>query len=532
MKENFYNMQEIISYREGNRLEAKRAKGGIPNSMWETYSSFANTDGGIILLGVDEKKDGSFEVTGVQNVDQMLQDFWNMVNNRQKVNVNLLVKKDVTVEDYDGKRVITIRVPRADRYLRPVFVGQDPMSGSYRRNGEGDYHCSHEEVSAMYRDAYQLTQDHKLLKHRDMKVFCMDTVHSYRNIFNISHINHVWSKLNDEEFLGKIGAIGYDAKEGKFYPTSAGLLMFGYEYEILSEYPQYFLDYQDHRDPNRRWVDRLISSSGDWSGNIFDFFFAIANKLSHDLPRPFRLEGMMRVDDTPLHKAVREALLNTLVNADYYGRRGVVVKKYPDGYIFENPGAFRIGVKEAMSGGISDPRNAILFKMFALIELGERAGSGIPTIIDGWKSAYGELPTWENTHNPDRSILRLHCRNLSVVLFKKASNHAVENEIGYHTNNDNTAINSKIREESAIYSGSGDNLPCKSAINNRTGDNTSDKIQMILDYIEKNGEVKTSDIMAEIGLKASQSRYYLSKLVKQGDIKACGSNKNRTYKSK
>lgn len=56
MEENLYNMQEISSYREGNRLEVKKAKGGIPNSMWETYSSFANTDGGIILLGVDEKK--------------------------------------------------------------------------------------------------------------------------------------------------------------------------------------------------------------------------------------------------------------------------------------------------------------------------------------------------------------------------------------------------------------------------------------------------------------------------------------------
>ena len=531
MEENLYNMQEISSYREGNRLEAKKAKGGIPNSMWETYSSFANTDGGIILLGVDEKKDGSFEVSGVQNADQMLKDFWNMVNNRQKINVNLLVEKDVTVEDYEGKKIISIRVPRADRYLRPVYVGQDPMSGSYRRNGEGDYHCSHEEVSAMYRDAYQLTQDRKLLKHRDMKVFCMDTVHSYRNIFNISHINHVWSKLDDEEFLGKIGAIGYDADEGKFYPTTAGLLMFGYENEILSEYPQYFLDYQDHRDPSIRWVDRLASSTGEWSGNVFDFFFAVANKLSHDLPRPFKLEGMMRVDDTPLHKAVREALLNTLVNADYYGRRGVVIKKYPDGYTFENPGDFRIGVKEAMSGGVSDPRNAILFKMFALIDLGERAGSGIPTIIDGWKSSYGEQPTWEDTHNPDRTILRLHCKNLSEVLFEKASGKDTVTEDTGDKTMDISAINPETGDKSAINNNSGNKKDNQTATNAEISDKTGDKMQMILDYIAKNGEVKTSDIMQAFGLKSSQSRYYLSTLVEQGRIEACGSNKNRTYKA-
>ncbi|MBF1603190.1 putative DNA binding domain-containing protein [Prevotella salivae] len=415
------DIKDITSYKENNQLEAKKASGGLPGSLWETYSSFANTDGGIILLGVDEKKGGAFEITGVQDPDRMLKDFWNTVNNRQKVNINILTDKDVTVKDYEGKKVIVVKVPRAERYLRPVYVGTDPRSGAYRRNNEGDYHCTPEEVSAMFRDAYQLTQDRKLIKGRDMSVLCMDTVHSYRNTFNITHHNHVWSKLDDEEFLIKIGAMGYSSDDGKFYPTAAGLLMFGYEYEILQEYPLYFLDYQDHRDPSIRWVDRLISSNGEWSGNVFDFFFAVSNKLTFNLPRPFKLEGIFRVDDTPLHKAVREALLNTLVNADYYGRRGVVIKKYPDGYTFENPGDFRIGVKEAMSGGVSDPRNAILFKMFALIDLGERAGSGIPTIVDGWQSAYGEQPTWEDTHNPDRTILKLHCKGLSEVLFEKST---------------------------------------------------------------------------------------------------------------
>ena len=59
--------------------------------MWETYSSFANTDGGVILLGVEEKKDGSLIPVGVDNPEQMVKDIWNTVNNQQKVSVNLLI---------------------------------------------------------------------------------------------------------------------------------------------------------------------------------------------------------------------------------------------------------------------------------------------------------------------------------------------------------------------------------------------------------------------------------------------------------
>lgn len=59
------DLKDISSYKENNQLEAKKAAGGLPGSLWETYSSFANTDGGIILLGVDEKKDGTFAVIGV-----------------------------------------------------------------------------------------------------------------------------------------------------------------------------------------------------------------------------------------------------------------------------------------------------------------------------------------------------------------------------------------------------------------------------------------------------------------------------------
>ena len=88
------------------------------------------------------------------------------------------------------------------------------------------------------------------------------------------------------------------------------------------------------------------------------------------------MQGIQRVDDTPVHKAVREALVNCLSNADFFCVRGVVIQKMPDRLILENPGYIRTGKRQMIQGGTSDPRNKTMLKMFNLLDIGERAGSG------------------------------------------------------------------------------------------------------------------------------------------------------------
>ena len=98
------DINTILKSGEKINIEAKLAQGGLPNSIWETYSAFANSYGGTILLGVEEnKKTKELSVAGIDNPQKLISDFWNIVNNPNKVNVNILLDGHVYEMDYDNK---------------------------------------------------------------------------------------------------------------------------------------------------------------------------------------------------------------------------------------------------------------------------------------------------------------------------------------------------------------------------------------------------------------------------------------------
>ena len=403
-----FDLEKFDEYKEDNRREVKKAKGGLPNSLWDTYSSFANCYGGVIILGVVENEDGSWRTTGLADERKLLKDFWDTINNRKKVSKNILSDKNVeTFTDETGNVIVVINVPPASREEKPIYLNDDIFGSTFRRNWEGDYRCSPNEVKAMLRDQPESTADMKVIESLTVPQLNMDTVHSYRNRHRSFRPAHPWSNLNDEEYLQRIGAADI-GEDGGLHPTAAGLLMFGDEYRIIREFPEYFLDYREMMDPSIRWSDRFYSSTGEWSGNLFDFFFTIYNKIIRTVRVPFRLVGSDRIDDTPVHKAIREALANCLINTDFFGKRGIVIKKETDRLIIENPGYIRVGKYQMRKGGESDPRNKALMKMFNLIDIGERAGSGVPELFSVWEGEGWQEPVIEERYgDAARTILTL-----------------------------------------------------------------------------------------------------------------------------
>ena len=484
-----FDLSNFDKYKEDNCREVKKAEGGLPIALWESYSSFANSNGGVIILGVGERQDGTWYTTGLKNADKLKRNFWNTIHDTKKVSINLLSDKNVESYEVNGDTILVIYVPRAKREQKPVYINNDLFGGCYRRDWEGDYHCSKAEIKGMLRDAADETEDMKIVEQFDISAIDTESLKGFRNHHKSYRPEHVFNNLPDEEYLERIGAAGY-GEDGKLHPTTAGLLMFGEEYHIVREFPEYFLDYREMLDPTIRWTDRLQSSSGDWSGNVFDFFFRVNNKIAKDIKKPFKLEGITRIDDTPVHKAVREALVNCLVNTDYFLPCGVVIKKEDDKLVIENLGSIRTGKKQMLRGGISDPRNKTLMKMFNMIGIGERAGSGIPDIYQVWENEGWPMPVVEESYNPDRT-------RLSLEFSKKQAIKTSDKKQAIKTSDKN-----KLRK-------------------------TQEKEELIREYLRQNGLSKTSEIAEYIELSPARTRALLSDMT---DVVVEGANKNRKYR--
>lgn len=165
-------LKQIIYQGEKIDTECKEAESSEPKSVYETYSAFANTKGGYIILGVKEDKkkerlEERFLIQGISEPKRKKEDFWNTINS-SKVNVNILRDEDVFIVEESGINLIVIKVPRADYKMRPVYVGENPYKGTYKRNNEGDYHAAEFEVDGMIRDKNPDGNDGMILEYYTM----------------------------------------------------------------------------------------------------------------------------------------------------------------------------------------------------------------------------------------------------------------------------------------------------------------------------------------------------------------------------
>ena len=369
-----------LNLKENLTVELKTAKNGLPKSIWETYSSFANTKGGTIYLGIEEGNPN--KLIGVGDVDKIKKEFFTILNNPNKVSKNLLSEDDIKVVKINsGITIIEIHVPEANIYDKPIYLHSNIIN-SYKRNYEGDFKLNNLELVQLIDDAKVISKDSIINKLGiGIEAIDKDTLEIFRKNLNDSNPNNIFKENDDKEFLINCGYLIKNNEE-KYVLNNAGVLLFTSPAYIKRINPNYFLDYQEKEDDDSEiWTNRITTDDIDFVGNLYMFYQRVINNLIVNLPKPFYLEGVKDTVEEKVKFIVREGFLNAITNADFFTNNSLLIIKTKDKIIFKNSGRLKIPFSEAIQFGNSDPRNKFIMSTFRNLKVCDRGGTGIPRIF-------------------------------------------------------------------------------------------------------------------------------------------------------
>lgn len=370
----------LLNVHEKYYIELKKAQ-ELPKSFWETYSSFSNTAGGIIVLGIEERTPQNI-ICGVANAEKTVASFWNQVSNKEKVSFRTVENEGVHMYTIGDKKIVVICVREAPDHYKPVHIN-GKLENSYIRTGDGDRLISREELSAFLRNANP-NMDSMLANGINFQDLDEDSVFSFKEKVNKRYPKKKYLELSNEEFLIEIGACLNNKETNRVEVKRGALLFLGRINAIKQIYPQFHLDYFNRRGSNPRWIDRVSDDEpSDYEMNLYNFYTIVYDKLKLLLQEPFHLDDyQLRMPLSDFDETLRECLVNALAHADYMqGYPSTKIEVFDGWFKFTNPGKMLVSARQFVVGGDSRPRNETIMKMFRLLGASERQGFGGPLIF-------------------------------------------------------------------------------------------------------------------------------------------------------
>jgi len=362
------NKEELLLRLDGDieweDFEVKAARNELPKSCWETVSAFSNTAGGWLVFGVAQKGK-TYEIVGVNNPEKIEQDFLTTLNG-QKFNVK--IRTQSRKYSIERKIVLGFYVHLAKR--KPVYYNS--QSNTFIRTGSGDTRASQEEVDAMYRDQAFGTKSGEIVESLTIDSLSSVSMNRYMEYMGRFNPTLVYNKLSQEEFLHKTQVL----IEGKL--TFAGLLFFGKQDEIFKHFSDFRIDLLEipgtsYHDAPNRFTYRLAEQE-----NLWEYYFSLFERITQKVDQPFEMTQQgFAVGSFPHVEALREALVNMLMHADYFSPMKSRVRIFTDRIEFMNPGCFPKPVEELIKSDISIPRNPIIAKLVkqgVLMHIGSKKG--------------------------------------------------------------------------------------------------------------------------------------------------------------
>ncbi len=315
--------------------------------------AFANTDGGELIIGVDDK--GNFK--GLKNAKKLLEDLPNKINNK------LGIIPSISIDTKERKEIIHIKIS-------PSSVPISYNGKYYIRSGSTTQGLKGNELTHFLLKKMGKTWDSIPCK-ATFSDIDLSVVEIFKNLAknripNISKLDSLKKIFSNLELTSNDKSL-----------TNAAILLFG-------KRPQRFFISAKARIGRFKTsidiIDTIITT-----GNLFEQLDATIEAIKKHLNVRFEIKGIQRKDiwDYPI-EAIREAVINALIHKDYSSTAEIQIRIYDDKLWIWNPGRLppELSIDELKREHSSYPKNPLIANVFYLAGFIERWGSGTKRMVD------------------------------------------------------------------------------------------------------------------------------------------------------
>lgn len=373
-------LDRYIQAGEGISVEFKRCGSQPGQDTFETVCSFANRQGGSILLGV--RDDGAVEGVPEASALNIERNISNVTSNPNLFNVSPLVEFE-RLRDSEGRLVIRVWVPMGPSLY--TFKG-----AVYDRVADADVRVkSDAQVTSMMarkRSYYSERTVYSWVTEDDLEMDLLDAV---RDALRANDADHPWLSLSNGEFLRAARLFGRDQLTGERGFNLAAIALLGKEDTILDVMPLYRTDAVLRRVETDRYDDRLICRS-----NLVRAYDELVGFCEKWLPDSFVLDGGQRKSARDV--IVRELVCNCLIHREFVSPHIARITIDREGIRTNNASRALFAGPVTLESLDPTPKNPIIANFFTQMGRSEELGSGTRNLYKFSRLYAGKDPVLED----------------------------------------------------------------------------------------------------------------------------------------
>ena len=360
------DLHKILSSGEDLHTEFKEAKVKVPTTFYDTVVSFLNREGGIIIMGADDKG----IITGVDSiaVEQMKKDIVTALNNKDVINPPVNFPLYQLVDD-SGKIVLCIKIPVSSQIHTHAGI-------IYDRENDSDIRIEDDtRISELYFRKRNYFTENEIFPYLKMDDLDENLFDKARAIIRSVDTSHPWISANNMTILRDSTLYRKDMRIGEEGLTLAAALIFGKDDTIHSLLPAYKFDVMVRIQNADRWDDRISLRT-----NLIDTYLQVMEfiKKTHYLPEKFYLEGDQRKDLREL--IFREIVANAIVHREYTSAYTTEIVIYTNRVEISNPNKPLFRGILALDTFSPFAKNPNIRKFFSEFRWTDEIGSGVKNV--------------------------------------------------------------------------------------------------------------------------------------------------------